>query len=92
MDRGGIRRVESYFARIGEVLGNAKRRSSFAVYASRASSFTTDSGITLRSSLRMSDDLPRAIVSSRIVTESCRNSGSVLFRGSRSLAKSRRAR
>ena len=33
MDRAGVRRIESYFARIGEVLGNAKRRSSFAVYA-----------------------------------------------------------
>lgn len=33
MDRAGVRRIEDYFARIGEVLGNAKRRSSFAVYA-----------------------------------------------------------
>jgi SRSO17 transposase len=33
MDRAGVRRIEGYFARIGEVLGNAKRRSSFAVYA-----------------------------------------------------------
>lgn len=33
MDTAGVRRIESYFARIGEVLGNAKRRSSFAVYA-----------------------------------------------------------
>ncbi len=33
MDAAGIRRIENYFARIGEVLGNAKRRSSFAVYA-----------------------------------------------------------
>jgi hypothetical protein len=29
----GVRQIEEYFARIGEVLGNAKRRSSFAVYA-----------------------------------------------------------
>ena len=33
MDRAGVRRIEGYFARIGEVLGNAKRRSSFAFYA-----------------------------------------------------------
>lgn len=33
MDRAGVRRIEGYFARIGEVLGNPKRRSSFAVYA-----------------------------------------------------------
>ncbi len=33
MDAAGIRRIENYFARIGEVLGNAKRRSSFAAYA-----------------------------------------------------------
>ena len=33
MDTAGVRRIESYFARIGEVLGSAKRRSSFAVYA-----------------------------------------------------------
>ena len=33
MDAAGVRRIESYFARIGEVLGNAKRRASFAVYA-----------------------------------------------------------
>ena len=33
MDAAGVRRIENYFARIGEVLGNAKRRASFAVYA-----------------------------------------------------------
>jgi SRSO17 transposase len=33
MDRAGVRRIEGHFGRIGEVLGNAKRRSSFAVYA-----------------------------------------------------------
>jgi len=33
MDAAGVRRIESYFQRIGEVLGNAKRRASFAVYA-----------------------------------------------------------
>jgi len=33
MDAAGVRRIEGYFARIGEVLGNAKRRASFAVYA-----------------------------------------------------------
>lgn len=33
MDAAGVRRIESYFARVGEVLGNAKRRASFAVYA-----------------------------------------------------------
>jgi len=33
MDAAAVRRIESYFARIGEVLGNAKRRASFAVYA-----------------------------------------------------------
>jgi len=33
MDAAGVRRIESYFKRIGEVLGNAKRRASFAVYA-----------------------------------------------------------
>jgi len=33
MDTAGVRRIEGYFARIGEVLGNAKRRASFAVYA-----------------------------------------------------------
>lgn len=33
MDPKGVRRIECYFARIGEVLGNAKRRASFAVYA-----------------------------------------------------------
>ena len=33
MDAAGVRRIESYLARIGEVLGNAKRRASFAVYA-----------------------------------------------------------
>jgi len=32
MDAAGVRRIESYFARIGEVLRNAKRRASFAVY------------------------------------------------------------
>jgi len=32
MDREGVRRIEDHFARIGEVLGNAERRSSFAVY------------------------------------------------------------
>src|SRR6266496_1368699 len=33
MDAAGVRRIEGYLARIGEVLGNAKRRASFAVYA-----------------------------------------------------------
>src|SRR6266496_5494482 len=33
MDTAGVRRIESYFARIGEVLGSAKRRASFAIYA-----------------------------------------------------------
>ena len=33
MDAAGVRRIESYLARIGEVLGNAERRASFAVYA-----------------------------------------------------------
>ena len=33
MDAAGVRRIESYFQRIGEVLGNAKHRASFAVYA-----------------------------------------------------------
>ena len=33
MDTAGVRRIESYFAHVGEVLGNAKRRASFAVYA-----------------------------------------------------------
>ncbi len=33
MDTSGVRRIESYFARIGAVLGSAKRRASFAVYA-----------------------------------------------------------
>jgi hypothetical protein len=33
MDAAGVRRIEGYFAGIGEVLGNAKRRASFAVYA-----------------------------------------------------------
>jgi SRSO17 transposase len=33
MDAAGVRRIESYFQRIGEVLGNAKRRASFVVYA-----------------------------------------------------------
>jgi SRSO17 transposase len=33
MDTAGVRRIEDYFARIGVVLGSAKRRSSFAVYA-----------------------------------------------------------
>jgi SRSO17 transposase len=33
MDTPGVRRIESYFARIGEVLGSAKRRASFAIYA-----------------------------------------------------------
>lgn len=33
MDADGVRRIESYFAQIGEVLGNARRRASFAVYA-----------------------------------------------------------
>ena len=28
MDVAGVRRIESYFQRIGEVLGNAKRRAS----------------------------------------------------------------
>jgi SRSO17 transposase len=31
--RRWVRRIESYFQRIGEVLGNPKRRASFAVYA-----------------------------------------------------------
>jgi len=33
MDAAGVRRIESYFARIGEVLGNVKRPASFAVHA-----------------------------------------------------------
>lgn len=33
MDANGVRRIKSFFARIGEVLGDAKRRASFAVYA-----------------------------------------------------------
>src|SRR6266568_8706991 len=33
MDTAGVRRIESYFARIGAVLGSAKRRASFAIYA-----------------------------------------------------------
>jgi SRSO17 transposase len=33
MDAVGVRRIESYFARIGEVLGSAKRRASLAIYA-----------------------------------------------------------
>jgi SRSO17 transposase len=33
MDAKGVRRIESFFARIGEVLGDVKRRASFAVYA-----------------------------------------------------------
>jgi len=33
MDATVVGRIESYFARIGEVLGNAKRRASFTVYA-----------------------------------------------------------
>ena len=33
MDAAGVRRIEGYFSRIGVVLGNKKRRASFAIYA-----------------------------------------------------------
>ena len=33
MDAGGVQRLEEYFRRIGDILGEERRRSSFAVYA-----------------------------------------------------------
>ena len=33
MDTGGVKRLEGYFQRIGDVLGDASRRGSFAIYA-----------------------------------------------------------
>lgn len=48
-------------ARDVKIAAAARHRSREA----RASSFTTDSGIAVRSALRMSDDPPRAIASSR---------------------------
>lgn len=33
MDAGGVKRLEAYFRRIGDILGEESRRSSFAIYA-----------------------------------------------------------